>query len=343
MALPLKYSRITNLLPDYEVVRLTEVISGKPVSSFERSRRPYFVEKIMQRLSKFARMPKSRLFDDVLYNAVLQTAEFLELGKETELRKLTNEEICEKIMTAINAQDYEHIFHLSEDERMQKLRAITPKPSVSLKLEYQPSPKSKVNFSDGAVPWLLFRFVTPKASDLVDAIKQRNIAHAVDRQIASAMGWGHLNPVDQWKGDSNQWIGKIKKRLPWLLPFLLDFLQIVLIVIAILSVVLIIFVIVAIIVNAIQEKKKAENFKMVEVVTELVACLCFDPYKVLGLNINSSDESIRRAYISELYKVHPDRIVGQSAEQQTLAYQRMKELRRAWEIIQIEKGLASPL
>jgi ribosomal protein S18 len=61
------------------------------------------------------------------------------------------------------------------------------------------------------------------------------------------------------------------------------------------------------------------------------------------LNIKSSDESIRSTYVSELYKVHPDRIVGQSAEQQTLAYQRMKELRRAWEIIQIEKGLASPL
>ncbi|MCL4275068.1 MAG: J domain-containing protein [Anaerolineales bacterium] len=341
MALPLKYSRITNLLPDYEIVRLLEVIKGKPVSSYEGNRRPYFIEKIMQRLSKFARIPNSRLFEDILYNSVLRTAEFLELGKEVELRKLSNEEICEKILIAINAQDYEHIFHLSEEERIQKLRAITPKPNVS-PIEYQPYQKSKTYHPSSVVPGLLFRFASPKVDDLVNAIKQRNGVHLIDRQIASALG-GKLNPADQWKGDINQWWREIKKRLAWLAPIALKLLRIVLVVIAVLSVVLIIFVIVAFIVEAIQEKEKAENFKMIEVVTELVACLCFDPYKVLGLNINSSDESIRSTYVSELYKVHPDRIVGQSAEQQTLAYQRMKELRRAWEIIQIEKGLASPL
>lgn len=335
MALPLKYSRITNLLPDYEITRLTEVIDGKPVLSYERNHRLYFIEKIMQRLSRFARIPNSKLFDDVLYNSVLRTAEFIELGKEADLRKFTNEEICEKIMTAINAQDYEHIFHLSEEERMQKLRAITPKPSVSTNLEYQPYQKSQTNHSDGVIPGLLFRFAAPKAGDLVNAIKQRNTAHLVDRQIAAALG-GNLNPVDQWKGD-------IKKTLAKIAPIALMLLRIVLVAIAIISVVLIIFVIVAFIVDTIQEREKAENFKMIEVVTELVACLCFDPYKVLGLDINSPDESIRRAYISQTYKVEPDRVVGQSAERQTLAYQRMKELRRAWEIIQIEKGWASPL
>lgn len=151
MALPLKYSRITNLLPDYEIVRLLEVIKGKPVSSYEGNRRPYFIEKIMQRLSKFARIPNSRLFEDILYNSVLRTAEFLELGKEVELRKLSNEEICEKILIAINAQDYEHIFHLSEEERIQKLRAITPKPNVS-PIEYQPYQKSKTYHPRVALP-----------------------------------------------------------------------------------------------------------------------------------------------------------------------------------------------
>jgi hypothetical protein len=268
MSLPLKYSRITDLLPDYEIVRLSEVIAGKPVSSYDRNRRPYFIEKIMQRLSKFARMPNSRLFEDILYNSVLRTAEFLELGKEAELRKFTNEEICEKIMTAINAQDYEHIFHLSEEERIQKLRTITPKPNVSPDLGYRPYQKNKTYHSGSVVPGLLFRFASPKVDDLVNAIKQRNKVHLIDRQIASALG-GKLNPADQWKGDINQWWRDIKKRLAWLAPIALTILRIVLVVIAVLSVVLIIFVIVAFIVDAIQEKEKAENFKMIEVVTPL--------------------------------------------------------------------------
>ena len=57
-----------------------------------------------------------------------------------------------------------------------------------------------------------------------------------------------------------------------------------------------------------------------------------DPYSVLGVSRNASDEEIRRAYLELARKYHPDKYAGSDLAE--LAEEKMKEVNSAYEEIQ---------
>ena len=60
-----------------------------------------------------------------------------------------------------------------------------------------------------------------------------------------------------------------------------------------------------------------------------------DPYKVLGINKDATDEEVKKAYRKMAMKYHPDRVAGMSEEMQRNAAEQMKEINEAYEQIKL--------
>lgn len=58
-----------------------------------------------------------------------------------------------------------------------------------------------------------------------------------------------------------------------------------------------------------------------------------DPYQILGVDRNASDEEIKRAYRRLSRKYHPDSNIGKSEEERAAAEERFKEIQRAYKSI----------
>lgn len=58
-----------------------------------------------------------------------------------------------------------------------------------------------------------------------------------------------------------------------------------------------------------------------------------DPYKVLGISKEASDDEVKKAYRKMAMKYHPDRVAGMSEEMQRNAAEQMKEINEAYEQI----------
>ena len=58
-----------------------------------------------------------------------------------------------------------------------------------------------------------------------------------------------------------------------------------------------------------------------------------DPYKVLGISKDASDEEVRKAYRKMAMKYHPDRVADMSEEMQRNAAEQMKEINQAYDEI----------
>ena len=57
----------------------------------------------------------------------------------------------------------------------------------------------------------------------------------------------------------------------------------------------------------------------------------WDPYRVLGIDRNASQENIKQAYRQLAGKYHPDKVEYLGEEFKTLAERRFKEIQRAYE------------
>lgn len=58
-----------------------------------------------------------------------------------------------------------------------------------------------------------------------------------------------------------------------------------------------------------------------------------DPYKVLGISKDATDEDVRKAYRKMAMKYHPDRVAGMGEEMQRNAAEQMKEINQAYDEI----------
>ena len=58
-----------------------------------------------------------------------------------------------------------------------------------------------------------------------------------------------------------------------------------------------------------------------------------DPYKVLGISKEATDDEVKRAYRKMAMKYHPDRVAGMGEEMQRNAAEQMKEINEAYEHI----------
>ncbi len=61
-----------------------------------------------------------------------------------------------------------------------------------------------------------------------------------------------------------------------------------------------------------------------------------DPYTVLGVDKNTSQEDIKKAYRQLVNKYHPDKVAHLGDEFQKLAYKRFKEIQQAYQILNIK-------
>ena len=56
-----------------------------------------------------------------------------------------------------------------------------------------------------------------------------------------------------------------------------------------------------------------------------------NPYKVLGVSENASQEEIRKAYLTLVKKYHPDRYTDEAMKE--LANEKLKEVNQAYEML----------
>ena len=56
-----------------------------------------------------------------------------------------------------------------------------------------------------------------------------------------------------------------------------------------------------------------------------------DFYQTLGLSKGATKDAIRKAYRQLVKQYHPDRVAGMPAEFQTVAHDRTREIREAYE------------
>ena len=64
-----------------------------------------------------------------------------------------------------------------------------------------------------------------------------------------------------------------------------------------------------------------------------------DPYKVLGLDSNASDDEIKKAYRRLAMKYHPDKVEGMGEEVKRNAEAQFREINEAYEQIKAERGM----
>jgi DnaJ like chaperone protein len=62
-----------------------------------------------------------------------------------------------------------------------------------------------------------------------------------------------------------------------------------------------------------------------------------DPYKILGITKDATDDEVKRAYRRMAMKYHPDRVAGMSEELQRNAAEQMKEINEAYERIKQQR------
>lgn len=60
-----------------------------------------------------------------------------------------------------------------------------------------------------------------------------------------------------------------------------------------------------------------------------------DPYKVLGVTKEATDDEVKKAYRKMAMKYHPDRVAGMSEEMQRNAAEQMKEINEAYDQIKL--------
>ena len=58
-----------------------------------------------------------------------------------------------------------------------------------------------------------------------------------------------------------------------------------------------------------------------------------DPYKILGITKDATDDEVKKAYRKMALKYHPDRVAGMGEEMQRNAADQMKEINEAYELI----------
>jgi len=61
-----------------------------------------------------------------------------------------------------------------------------------------------------------------------------------------------------------------------------------------------------------------------------------DPYEVLGVNVNASEEEIKKAYRELARKYHPDQYTNNPLSD--LAQEKMKEINEAYDVVMRQKG-----
>ncbi|MCX7879814.1 MAG: J domain-containing protein [Ignavibacteria bacterium] len=64
-----------------------------------------------------------------------------------------------------------------------------------------------------------------------------------------------------------------------------------------------------------------------------------DPYKILGIEKNSSPDEIKEAYRKKVREYHPDRVAQLGTELRELANKKMKEINWAYETLRKIRGL----
>lgn len=64
-----------------------------------------------------------------------------------------------------------------------------------------------------------------------------------------------------------------------------------------------------------------------------------DPYKVLGISKDATDDEVRKAYRKMALKYHPDRMASMGEEMQRNAAEQMKDINQAYEKIKAARGL----
>lgn len=58
-----------------------------------------------------------------------------------------------------------------------------------------------------------------------------------------------------------------------------------------------------------------------------------DPYEVLGVGRDATSAEVRRAYLEQARRFHPDHHLGSSAAAQAEAEQRMRDVNDAWSVL----------
>ena len=64
-----------------------------------------------------------------------------------------------------------------------------------------------------------------------------------------------------------------------------------------------------------------------------------DPYAVLGVAANASDEELEQAYRKRMSEYHPDRVASAAKEIRDMADLRAREINQAYDRIKRERGL----
>jgi hypothetical protein len=64
-----------------------------------------------------------------------------------------------------------------------------------------------------------------------------------------------------------------------------------------------------------------------------------DPYALLGVDANASDEALEQAYRKRMSEYHPDRVASAAKEIRDMADQRARAINQAYDRIKRERGL----
>jgi DnaJ like chaperone protein len=64
-----------------------------------------------------------------------------------------------------------------------------------------------------------------------------------------------------------------------------------------------------------------------------------DPYKVLGVSRDASDDEVKKAYKQMAIKHHPDKVAYLGEEMKNSANERFKKINTAYESIKKERGI----